>query len=256
MLLNAEKEEYIVFADPAVEQICATKWGDGVGITPSQAARVTSLGTTFRGNDNIVYFNELKYFTGLTSLSAEAFYDCHYLKEVTLPTTVTIIGSYAFRYATRLSILIHDGVENAEAGDIILPYLTGFGASNAIFQEAYAIKNAKNLGSITATPYQVFYKCSNLVSIVLPATVTSIGGQLIQNTGVMTIVCYATTPPSVGSNAFRTGSTTKRVTVYVPYSADHSILAAYQSAPGWSGNGYGTGLKQILELDENGNIPT
>jgi len=34
-------EYYIDFADPVMEQICATTWGDGVGLTRAQAASVT-----------------------------------------------------------------------------------------------------------------------------------------------------------------------------------------------------------------------
>ena len=37
--------KYIKFADPVVEQLCAQKWGDGIGITLAQAKSVNDLGT-------------------------------------------------------------------------------------------------------------------------------------------------------------------------------------------------------------------
>lgn len=98
-------EQYIVFADPVVEQICATNWGDGTGIKPSQAASVTNsqFGTTFRGNTNIASFDELSYFTGLTQIPANAFNGCTALEAITLPNTVTTIGNYAFQNCSSLT---------------------------------------------------------------------------------------------------------------------------------------------------------
>lgn len=91
-------EQYIVFADPVVGQICATMWGDGIGIKPSQAAQVTNaqLGTTFRNNTQITSFNELQYFTGLTQIQDNAFNGCASLLEITIPSNVTSIGLSSF----------------------------------------------------------------------------------------------------------------------------------------------------------------
>lgn len=98
-------EQYIVFADPAVEQICATKWGDGVGIKPSQAALVTDsqFGTTFRQNANITSFDEFQYFTGITSLANYAFQACTALESIVLPTSLTTIAAQVFRNCSSLS---------------------------------------------------------------------------------------------------------------------------------------------------------
>lgn len=88
---------YILFADPIVAQICATNWGDGVGITPSQAAAVTSLTqSAFVNNTTITSFDELQYFTGLTSIVAYGFYGCSNLASVVFPDTLPDIGAHAF----------------------------------------------------------------------------------------------------------------------------------------------------------------
>lgn len=60
---------YLDFVDPVVEQICATNWGDGIGITAAQAASVTSFGDTFKDNTQITSFDELQYFTGMTQFN-------------------------------------------------------------------------------------------------------------------------------------------------------------------------------------------
>lgn len=92
-------EEYIIFADPIVEQICATTWGDGIGLKPSQAAAVTNIGTTFYNAENkadIVSFDEFgEYFTNVTALPASAFSGCSSLESITLPN-ITSMGNSCF----------------------------------------------------------------------------------------------------------------------------------------------------------------
>lgn len=98
------REEYIVFVDPVVEQICATNWGDGTGIKPSQAARVTNsqFGTTFRNNTDITSFDELQYFTGLTQISQNAFNGCTALLSITIPSGVTTMYNSNFTNCSSL----------------------------------------------------------------------------------------------------------------------------------------------------------
>lgn len=66
LTLIVEGGYYIRFADPVVQEICATQWGDGVGITAEQAAAVTNA-TTFANafsayKTQITSFDEAVYF--------------------------------------------------------------------------------------------------------------------------------------------------------------------------------------------------
>ncbi len=125
-----EPEQYIVFADSVVEQICATNWGDGTGIKPSQAAQVTNaqLGTTFRQNTDITSFDEFQYFTGITSLSNYAFQACSALESIVFPSSLTTIGAQVFRDCSSLS------------GSIIIPSsVTSIG--NLTFYGCLSVKN-------------------------------------------------------------------------------------------------------------------
>ena len=81
-----EGSQYIQFADEAVKTLLMTKGvsSDGVGITKQDAANVKSIGTWFRNNTTIVSFNELRFFTSVTSLDNYAFSGCSKLANIDL----------------------------------------------------------------------------------------------------------------------------------------------------------------------------
>ena len=90
------KMRAIAFEDQEVKRICVENWGDGFiqgEITEYEAAQVTTLNSAFYNNTTITKFNELRYFTGLTSLyrsgssdnSLGQFYGCTNLTEITIP---------------------------------------------------------------------------------------------------------------------------------------------------------------------------
>jgi surface protein len=94
----------IDFADPKVKEICVNNWdtnGDGE-LSMDEAAAVTDLIGAFAW-ENITSFNELKYFTSLTSIGEYAFINCYYLKSITIPVSVTSIGDYAFSSCSNLT---------------------------------------------------------------------------------------------------------------------------------------------------------
>lgn len=89
--------ENISFADEAVKALCVANWDsdeDGE-LSLEEAAAVESLGTVFRENKNIVSFEELRYFSGLTTIDSYAFYKSS-LQTVAFPASVNVIGDYAF----------------------------------------------------------------------------------------------------------------------------------------------------------------
>ena len=88
----------ITFADAEVKSICVANWdtnGDGE-LSYAEAAAVTDIGQVFKENTNITSFDELQYFTGLTSIGESSFYGCSNLASVIIPNTVTSIGNWAF----------------------------------------------------------------------------------------------------------------------------------------------------------------
>ena len=122
--------DIIHFADPAVKSELLSKastltyavagltLGSTVPnqITKGEAANVTSLNGVFIENTEIKSFNELRFFTGLTSLynatkstsvgnAAGEFYGCSNLESVTLPAAPITTVAGAFRQCPKLTSL-------------------------------------------------------------------------------------------------------------------------------------------------------
>ncbi len=88
----------IIFADANVKALCVQNWdtnGDGE-LNTIEAAAVKNLNGVFRNKRTITSFNELKYFSGLTYLGFEEFYNCSGLQSIIIPNTVKTIGQRAF----------------------------------------------------------------------------------------------------------------------------------------------------------------
>ena len=120
--INVTGGSYIRFADDAVRQICATNWGDGIGITAAQAAAVSSVGTKFQANTSITSFDEIKLFTKITKITPNQYYKCSNLSHFIIPETYTYIGFGAFawinfKYLKCLPIIppTHDSNEGESA---------------------------------------------------------------------------------------------------------------------------------------------
>jgi hypothetical protein len=159
--------DVIVFADANVKAICVQNWDtnhDGE-LSYIEAAAVTSLGQVFQNafqeEGTNVTFNELQYFTGLTSIGANAFAGCWRLISVTLPPTVTTIGSNAFTMCSGL------------ASSPITNHVTEIG--DYAFNYCYSLTEIELPSSVTSIGNRAFDRCYYLTSVVIPASVTSIG---------------------------------------------------------------------------------
>ena len=162
MQIHVSTSPAIVFEDQAVEAICLDRWdsnSDGC-LSYDEAAAVTDLGTTFKQNKNIVKFNELQYFTGLTAIADEAFRQCENLTSVTLPESVTVIGQSAFMDCSALS-----GIHIPEGVTVI---------DQRAFSNCTSLGNVTFPASLTTIGLSAFF-CCNFTSLEIPAGVTEIG---------------------------------------------------------------------------------
>ena len=288
-------EQYIQFADPVVEQICATNWGDGVGITPSQAAAVTAIpDSVFSYNTQITQFPELVYFIGLTNIGSGVFRNCTSLYSIGVPPNIVSMqmrgapiteihitdldkylrgqnGTTYFITASTPATGAHLYLNGAEVTSVTFPtgmtaipahvlqnhkYITSAAFPGTItsieglaFSDAGLVNEVSLPEGLTSIGENAFSNCPLSGVLVIPSTVTEIIGQTFRNsTGVTAAKVLATTPPTLSDRyAFRYTS----YPIYVPYSADHSILAAYQAASNWS-----VYASRIYELNPDGTIPS
>ena len=241
-------EPYIVFADPVVEQICATNWGDGTGIKPSQAAQVTSFGTTFTGNTLITSFNEQSYFTGLTSYGSSnpgtfnactalvsvtvpyipnpdtqtferAYQNCSSLEIVTLHAEIrdrngTAGPSYTFHGCTNLTRVNIDSVEKWMK-NFWNRYAHPFNASPGghLYLDGIEITNVVIPSTISAINPRAFWKCIGITSVIIPSSVTSVGINSFQNCTSLVNIEIGSSCGTIGSEAFsNVGTTTNKCT--------------------------------------------
>lgn len=128
--------------------------------------------------------------TSLISLSFElgancatigdyAFYNCTRLENVSLATSVSTVGEYAF--------------SGAAIEEVTIPaFCTNFG--EYAFEKCIYLKSVEMSSKATALSRGMFSGCSSLSAITIPETVTSIGAFCFNNTAIGSI----TVPESVG----------------------------------------------------------
>ena len=96
----------IHFDDSRVKSICVENWDtnkDGE-LSFEEAAAVISIQRIFSNNKYIESFDELKYFTQITTIDHSAFANCENLWQITLPANITSIETDAF-YKTALTAI-------------------------------------------------------------------------------------------------------------------------------------------------------
>ncbi len=201
----------IEFADAAVKALCVANWDtnhDGE-LSEAEAAAVTTLGEVFKENTEITSFDELAYFTGLTSIGYSAFYNCSGLTSLTIPEGVTSIGYAAFFDCSGLTSI------NVATSNTVYD---SRGNCNAIIEKASntliaGCKNTVIPEGVTSIGYDAFYGCSGLTSLTIPEGVTSIGNSAFMGCRGLTSLTIPNSVTSIGNSAFAYCSGLTSVTI-------------------------------------------
>ena len=157
-------KDLIEFADTEVKRICVENWdtdGDHE-LSKAEAAAVTTLkkdngdGTfgdpVFKENSVITSFDELQYFTGLTTIDEYAFHTCTALVSVKLPDGVKTLHNYSFKNCSSLQhIQLPEGLDKLNTEVFANTGLT------SIFIPK----------SVTSVSFDAFVGCAQLQSIVV-----------------------------------------------------------------------------------------
>lgn len=190
MFVGGSAVEAISFADSKVKKICLQNWdSDGNGeLDYSEAASVTSIdqNSGFRGT-SISTFNELQYFTSLTTIGNDAFNNCTSLKAITLPENTFAIGDRAFMNCSKLAADMT--CELIEIG------------TNA-FENCQKITGTITLTGIETIPRSAFHYCSSLTNIVLPQSLKTISDDAFSGCSRITEFNLPSGLEYIGSYAF------------------------------------------------------
>ena len=155
--INATQGLYLRIADPAVQNILATNFGDGTGITKAQAQSLQHFNSKFANNTDIETFDELSKFTNITEINSNnRFNSCTNLKSIDLSNITKISGSNGYE---RWNFEFCSNLE--DVGDTSNCTYFGYGAFNQCgkLTRGIDLTNAIHIGD------SAFYKCANLTAI-------------------------------------------------------------------------------------------
>ena len=162
------------------------------------------------GGESYFYHGGFSY-TSDNEFPSHLFYDCHNLKSIILPSSVTSIRSSAFSGCSSLtSIVISGSVTSigyrtflgcSSLTSIDLPEsVTSIGES--AFEGCSSLTSIVISGSVTSIGESAFEDCSSLTSIDLPKSVTSIGYRTFLGCSSLTSIVLPESVTSIRSSAF------------------------------------------------------
>lgn len=153
---------------------------------------------------------------GATQIKDYAFWNCSGLTGVTIPNSVTSVGTCAFSGCS--------GLRSVTIGNSVT--IIGQQA----FVDCSSLRSVTIGSSVRSIAHQAFETCSSLTSVTIPDSVRSIGDWALcigSSTNKATITFLRTTPASIASEAFDAFTLEK---IIVPKGCGE----AYKNATNWA----------------------
>ena len=151
---------------------------------------------------------------GTTKIGNNAFYNYGALTSVTIPSTVTSIGSYAFGSSGLTSVTIPEGVT---------------AINSSAFSYCTKLVSVSLPTTVVTIQQNAFNGCSALTALTIPANVTTIGATALNigsASAKATLTVKSATPPTIQANTI--GANVEKIIVPV------FALDAYRSATNWA----------------------
>ncbi len=174
-----------------------------------------------------VYFGVKPLKIPVTMIGEQAFIDREKITQVNIPSSIKSIGNLAFNGCISLTsfnvnsknanFCSENGILFNKDKTTLLQY------PSAKADTGYSIPDG-----VTKIEDWAFYDCNKLTVMTIPSSVATIGEYALNFcTGLTELFVHATTPPTVGTNAFT--NVDRAIPVYVPAAS----LDAYKAAAGW-----------------------
>ena len=178
----------IQFVDPIAKYACVEKFdtdGDGE-VSYAEAAAATSLSGLFKDWNTVTSFEEIKYFTGVTSTEG-VFNGMTKLESITIPDFITTLGTFQGCSSLKSAVL--------PSGLKSLPSYCFSGCS--------ALTGIDIPSGITGIPQYCFNGCSALAGVEIPAGVKTIGNNAFSGCTALTTVILPSDLTTIPSNCFQ-----------------------------------------------------
>lgn len=213
---------WVRFADDEVRKVLGknVKGDENANLTLDELAKVTDIGTWFKGNKKMTSFNELGE-TGVTSLGNNCFDGCNNLSHIDL-RAIDRIGGAALAY-TNIRILA------APACTVFAQYVAGSSAYNDYSISYYSAYGASYNWTSSHMTVAFMPAIQDAITVNLQklwdigAHVRNIGIAR-NNASVNYIIVRAATPPTISFDSY-----SNRNTLFFVYDTN-----LYKSADGWS----------------------
>lgn len=170
----------------------------------------------------------------VTSIGADAFAACTYVKSIEIPSSVTKIGDCAFRECTYLeSIVIPDSVTTIGEG---------------LFVKCTALTSVTLPTGLTKIPAHTFSGCSSLAAYTISDKITEVGKGAFRDCAALTSMVIPATVERIGSEAFYNCSSL----VYFEMNAmlDFVLKVDANGNPVYDENGYRVVDEKLSTLGE------
>lgn len=178
-----------------------------------------------------------------TSVGSYSFYGCSNVALASVPKELTTMGTYAFSNCSTLALIpIHNWMtgisdysyEYCSSAQILKIPTTVSTIGAGALRYCNSLASVTISSSITTLNSNVFGYDRALASLIIPSTVTSVAANAFNScNGMKEYHFLSTSPPTLAATSAFTGIQSD-CKIYVPYSADHSVLEAYQTETNWS----------------------
>ena len=203
-------EDVIQFADPIAKYACVEKFdenNDGE-VSYAEAAAATSLSGLFTDWNTVTSFDEIQYFTGVTSTSG-VFTGLTQLTHITIPDNITTLGT--FQGCTSLeTVVLPEALTELPASCFAgcssltsVPLPAGItGIPNYCFYGCASLESQELPSTVVSIGQYGFSGCSALAWLELPAGFETIGFRALQNCTALTSIDFPTSLKTIGKEAF------------------------------------------------------